>query len=446
MKRNRIVGIIVSMVMMLSLLPIVASAESGTYGNLKYIVYNNDYVEITGFNGEPTEIEIPTEIDELPVTSIGNYAFSDCTSLEHINISKNITNIRLLPFNGCSSLTSIDVDKDNSKYSSVNGVLFDKEQTSLILYPTGNSRTEYTVPNGVINIEHHAFNHCNSLSSVIVSNSVKNISFDVFIGCNQLKNVILPDNVVNIGSNVFYDTAIYENPNNWYNGALYVGNYIVATDSSSISGEYSVKNGTLGIAGGAFDSCDNLIGFDMKDSLVFIGAQAFWNCRNLEYVIIPDTFKTLGGIDFQHSHLSDVYYAGTKEQWNNIDYIKDYQCFTNATMHYSSTGTDRPKITEINIVPNSDNTGKMAEIQLDTVEYDSTLIVCFSNDNMHIDNKIIDISAGDTSKIIEVPNNISNDTSRNITKSNNINNVKVFIWNSLEGMRPLCEAKSKSIE
>lgn len=427
-----VLGIILSMIMLLTALPMVASAETEeTYGDLKYVAYD-DYVEITGYNGEPTEIEIPSEIDGLPVTSIGNYAFSDCRSLEHIIIPKNITNIRLLPFNGCSSLTNIDVDKNNSDYSSVNGVLFDKEQTSLILYPTGNSRTEYTVPDGVIRIEHHAFSNCNSLINVIVSDSVTYISLCVFYGCNNLRNVILPNSIAYIDRNVFDNTAIYENPDNWHNGALYVGNYIVATDSLSISGEYSVKNGTLGIAGGTFGGCDNLIGFDMQDSLVFIGTQAFWNCRNLKYIIVPDTFEYLWGIDFQHSNLSEVYYAGTKEQWNNIDCIESYQCFTNATIYYRSIGTAPPTISEVNIIPNDDNTGKSAEIQLDDTEYDSTLITVFSDDNILTNSSITNISAGDTSKTVAIPDNADN--------------VKVFIWDSLEDMRPLCEAKTITIE
>jgi hypothetical protein len=89
----------------------------------------------------------------------------------------------------CSSLKEINVDENNEYYSSVNGVLFDKNQTTLIEYPCGSKTTNYTIPNSVTNISNRAFFDCNKLTSVTIPNSVTTIGEYAFSECENLTDV-----------------------------------------------------------------------------------------------------------------------------------------------------------------------------------------------------------------------------------------------------------------
>ena len=80
-----------------------------TYGNLSYGVTNAGEIEITGCNMGVTSVEIPAEIDRKPVTSIGNNAFRDCTSLTEVKIPDSVINIGDYAFYGCTSLTGITI-------------------------------------------------------------------------------------------------------------------------------------------------------------------------------------------------------------------------------------------------------------------------------------------------------------------------------------------------
>lgn len=100
------------------------------------------------------------------VMNIGNYAFEECSSLTNIAIPSSVTNIGEGAFSGCSSLTNIDVDSNNKVYSSIDGVLFNKEKTELIYYPGNKQNYEYKIPDSVTNIGNYAFSGCSSLTTV----------------------------------------------------------------------------------------------------------------------------------------------------------------------------------------------------------------------------------------------------------------------------------------
>ncbi len=117
-----------------------------------------------------TSITIPDS-----VTSIGYNAFEDCTSLTSVTIGNSVTSIGDLAFDGCKSLTAIEVNEANKKYCDIDGVLFNKDKTTLIQYPSGNARTSYTIPDSVTNIGSYSFRDCTSLKSVTISESVTSI-------------------------------------------------------------------------------------------------------------------------------------------------------------------------------------------------------------------------------------------------------------------------------
>lgn len=113
------------------------------------------------------------------VTNIGEDAFSYCLSLSNIAIPASVTNIGIYAFEMCESLEAITVDPENPVFSSVGGVLFNKNQTVLITFPGGISGS-YTVPNSVTSIGDDAFMDCSGLSAIYFLGNAPSVGSDVF--------------------------------------------------------------------------------------------------------------------------------------------------------------------------------------------------------------------------------------------------------------------------
>lgn len=351
-----------------------------------------------------TSIDIPSS-----VINIGDLAFYGCDSLTSVMIHGSVTNIGDWAFCYCSSLTEIIVNENNTCYSSEDGVLFDKNKTQLIQYPAGKSEDYYSIPNGitsiadyafffcssltrvdipnsitsigkyafsgcaaltsmsipssvtsigdstfcgclslksvtipdsVINIESCAFLYCSNLKIVTIPDSVTNIGNNAFSNCSSLTSVTIPDSVTNIADHAFADTGIYNNEENWHDGILYIDNWLICA-KSDISEEYTIKNGSEHIADSAFYNCKNLTNVTIPDSVTSIGISAFRACDKL----------------------NDVYYYGTEEQWSKIAINTYNECLTNANIHFMK-----------HIVTYDANGGTSAPAeQLKTVDEDLTL-------------------------------------------------------------------------
>ncbi len=137
------------------------------------------------------------------VTSIGSGVFSNCTDLTSITIPSSVTSINNGAFYHSTGLTSINVDSNNPNYSSLDGNLFNKDKTKLILYAMGKTDMHYTIPDIVTNIGKMAFRDCSSLTSVTIPSSVTIIDENAFDGCTGLTKLTIPDSVINIGEVAF---------------------------------------------------------------------------------------------------------------------------------------------------------------------------------------------------------------------------------------------------
>ena len=227
-KLNKITSLLLSVIMVagiFSAVPFVASAL--TSGRFEYSVLDDGTAGITKYNDIGSKaVTIPSTIDRYKVTGIGWSAFSGCTGLKSITIPSSVTEIGgyafrgckglksiTIPssvteigenaFRGCKGLTSITADKNNKNYTSVNGVLFNKNKTEILAYPNAKS-SSYVIPSSVKEIGSAAFYDCTGLKSVTIPSSVKEIGIDAFSGCTGLKSVTISNGVTNIESWAFY--------------------------------------------------------------------------------------------------------------------------------------------------------------------------------------------------------------------------------------------------
>jgi len=266
------------------------------------------------------------------VTSIGFQAFADCTGLTSVTIPEGVTSIDERVFTGCSGLTSIHVAADNLNYRSIDGVLFDKAATTLLLCPGGKNGA-YTIPEGVTGIGDHAFHECKSLTSITIPNGVTTIGNYAFVFCTHLTSVIIPDGVTTIGSWAFESCCRLTS-------VTLPGSVTTISDGAFCGCEgltsMTIPEGVITIGDYAFGTCTGLTSVMIPDSATTIGDGAFDSCCRLTSVTIPEGVTTIGFEAFSDcSGLTDVYYGGCSTQWSHIEIGPGNDELLNATRHYT---------------------------------------------------------------------------------------------------------------
>ena len=284
---------------------------------------------------ELTRITLPNS-----VISIGNDTFLGCNKLTSITIPNSVTSIGERVFAGCSSLTAINVAEANKFYSSVDGVLFNKDKTELICYPPSKVDDSYSIPNsvtsigasafiycsnltnitlpkgvtsigdgafkdcssltsitipfGVTSIRNSTFYGCSSLTSITIPNGVTSIGDSAFSGCTSLTSITIPDSVTWIGDRAFEGTALLDKQTT---PVKYADSWVVNCDSDVEN--VIIKSGTKGIANSTFFGCSSLTSITIPNGVTSIGDYTFSNSHNLTSVIISDGVKSIGNSAFE---------------------------------------------------------------------------------------------------------------------------------------------------
>lgn len=241
---------------------------------------------IKKYNGNDAVVNIPSEINGTPVTTIGNAAFRD-SSVTSVTIPASVTEIGANAFAGCTNLTSVTYGGDWSNLTiqsgnpavedAVNAQLFDFKfilnNTAVIVIRYNGTAADVTIPSRykgkpVTAIDHAAF-HDSAVTSVTIPDSVTAIPDDAFSYCSNLTNISIPNSVTFIGFS-------------------------------------------------AFNSCTSLKSITLPSSLSTIQSYAFYNCGNLKTIRIPVSVTSIGNCAFDVCpSLMTVTYPGSKTQWDD---------------------------------------------------------------------------------------------------------------------------------
>lgn len=306
------------------------------------------------------------------VTTIGTNAFRN-SALTNLSIPANITTIGEKAFENSENLTDIEVLNNNIifKDNPFKGTAYYKNEANWEddLFYIGNSLLEAkttitgpcTVKDGITTVVSNAFNECVDLTEVTLPESLQNIGYFAFNKCQNLTGILIPDGVVSIESGAFYKSGITSlnipasvnqiGDTNIVAGCDNLASITVDSANTGYSADGNClmsHHGTVLLSGcnnsiipetvqiisnSAFSGLTKLTTIKIPKAVHTISVCAFSDCTNLQGIYLPKSLKEIGINAFTRSGITDIYYAGTEDDWANIDkYVND---FDKITVHFN---------------------------------------------------------------------------------------------------------------
>jgi len=341
----------------MALINIPLTARAATVDDLTYEIVDGE-VTITDCDTNASgELIIPATIDGYPVTSIGDFAFSDCSGLTSVTIPNNVTTIGEEAFYDCRSLSSVTIPDSvtkvgifafsgcanlsavyitdiaawcNISFSHYTSVPF-KNDTKL--YLNGVLVTDLVIPDGKPYIGCNFYNY-SYLSSVTITDGVTTIGGMAFCGCSNLASITIANSVTTIENMAFYGCASLSSvtiPNS------VTGIYDHAFEECTGLTSVVLSNSLTSIVHATFFRCSSLTSVQIPNGVTNIADDAFYGCTNMTSVSIPDSVTAIGFCAFSVcDSLKDIYYTGTQEQWGQINIVASgNDDLLNATLHFN---------------------------------------------------------------------------------------------------------------
>ncbi len=296
-------------------------ADWATAGLTYVLLDDEESYEVSGeelVDLELTSITLPKRNDNKPVTKIaaagfadfaylqeivipdtieiiGDNAFYGCNDIQNIQLPARLRELGSRPFMMCASLTSISISETNQYFTVHEGVLFNKDMTTLIRYPSGLTAQAYTIGPTVTAIGAHAFTNCYFLENVEIGPNVTAIGEWTFYRSPNLDNIVIPDNVTDIGIYAFSDC------------------YGLRT--------VAIGSGLSTISANMFYWCNNLQSITIPANISLIGYMAFYECHSLTSVYINRSIgagEIFGGtFMFSNTHSTLTIYMPDSETVNH---------------------------------------------------------------------------------------------------------------------------------
>ncbi|MBQ7740229.1 MAG: leucine-rich repeat protein [Eubacterium sp.] len=270
-------------------------------------IYMSTFSGCTGL----TEVVLNEGLKEIK-----QLAFSGCTGLTSIMLPASLKTIEYDPFIRCNNLTSINVATDSTYFSSQNGILFNKNKTTIKRYPSGKSGTSYSIPSSVTEISDYAFYGCSELESISIPENVSYIGSSSFNNCSGLTSITVSS------SNAYFSSQ---------DGVLFNKNstklilYPIGKSETS----YSIPSSVTSINYSAFNNCSVLTSITIPNGVKSIGASAFENCTGLASITIPDGATSIGSNAFYNT----AYYKDNNNWTDNVLYIGNHLINANTSLN-----------------------------------------------------------------------------------------------------------------
>ena len=353
-----------------------AEEDSGKDGNITWRLTKDGTLYISGqgdmldyyTKGAPwVNKTIKKVIIERGVTSIGECAFGDCSSLSSIEIPEGVTSIGSRAFEGCSSLSSIEIPEGVTSIgssafeycSSLSSIKIPEGVTSIGFLAFGDcsSLSIIKIPKGVTSIEGSAFEDCSSLSSIEIPKGVTSIGSGAFAYCSSLSSIKIPEGVTSIESRVFENCSslssieipkgvtsieprVFEKCSSLSSikipeGVTSIG--FSAFEGCSSLSSIEMPEGVTSIGYGAFENCSSLSSIKIPEGVTSIECYAFEACSSLNSIKIPKNVSEIGISVFDECYeLVSIYFKGNKPKIIYEDY-NDYDLFSglyDTTVYY----------------------------------------------------------------------------------------------------------------
>ncbi len=240
------------------------------------------------------------------VTSIDYGAFSGCSSLTEIYIPKSVMSIDWCVFEGCSSLEKIIVAEGNEVYDSrggCNGII--ETQTNSLISGCKNT----IIPESVTSIGDYAFSGCSNLIEIKIPEGVTSIDYSAFLGCSSLAEITIPESVTSIDGSAFSGcSSLIEI--NIPESVTSICSYVFWKCSSLI--EITIPESVTSIDYGAFSGCSSLMEINIPESVTSIGEYAFNECSSLTKINIPESVTEIDfGVFMECRSLTEIIISGS---------------------------------------------------------------------------------------------------------------------------------------
>lgn len=205
-----------------------------------------------------TSLEIAPINEKIRI--IGDQCFANCLSLTRVNIHSEVSSIGSGIFNGCEDL-DINVDSNNGYFSSVDGVLFNKNGTQLKEFRKSKKIQNYQIPSGVTTLNNYCFHGCKALTSITIPDTVTSLGEYCFYNCSSLESIELPNSITTMGTRCF-------------------------ANCTNIT-TFNVPSGVTALISYCFSGCTALKSITVHDAIKSFGDYCFENCSSLTSITIP---------------------------------------------------------------------------------------------------------------------------------------------------------------